>query len=681
MPPDRLERETAALRETADAAAATLRPITDSGVTGVIECDADGRITVANDAFLWLVGHSRDELEAGRLRWSELTAPEHRRRDERALAELAHGELSALFHKDLVRKDGSRVPVLVLGLARLDPAATRWTTTVLPLIERESAAEALRASDTRLAAIIASARDAIVTLDGALRVVVFNEAAEQMFDRPAADVIGRSVRRLVPPDQGDAIVDAIRAAPAVNGHAIDALRRLVGVRASGEAFAIEATVAPADVAGQRLYTVVLRDVDERQKLEEERARLFAREQAAREAAEAASRSKDEFLATLSHELRTPLTAMLTWSHLLRSRPLDPPTREGAIETLERCTLAMARMIDDLLDVSRIVAGKLHVDARRLPLAEVVRGAIDEMRPVADEKGVALACTLDDRVGEVVGDAGRLQQVVSNLLSNAIKFTRRGGRVDVTLAREDGPACITVADTGQGIAPDFLPHVFERFRQGGGGTSARAHGGLGIGLAIVRHLVEVHRGTVGVTSAGRGRGATFTVTLPLAGARTAALAERPRSVDDFDGHLDGVTVLLVEDHDDARRSLATVLEQAGARVVSVESVPAALAAFDEARPDVLLSDIALPGEDGYALVRRIRSGAVRGGRDLPATALTAYAGVDDREQAFAAGFDDHLAKPIAPAALVRSIRTLLDRCARPRDGAPSPDPSERAPGNR
>jgi PAS domain S-box-containing protein len=667
-----LEQDNALLRARLAAAEAQLRPVAESGVIGIVVWDGAGRVTDANDAFLWMVDRPRETLAGGELRLESVTPPEHAARQARALAELRRTGRTGIGRARLLRRDGTRVPVLVLGMIAIDDPATRWSAAVLPLIERESAADTLRETEARLAGVVASAMDAIVTVDAELNVVVFNAAAERMFGYAADAIIGRPIGTLVPTRFHASMADDWRrfASSDAAPRAVAPLRRLVALRADGTEFPIEATVSRADVAGRLLFTIILRDVTERLRNEEERTNLLERAEVARVEAESASRIKDEFLATLSHELRTPLTAMLTWTHLMRARRLDAANQVRAVETLERCTLAMGRMIDDLLDVSRIVAGKLVVDRGPVDPAAVARAAVESVRLTADEKGVVVDARLDAPPGFVMGDAGRLHQVLANLLSNAVKFTRRGGRVTLELVHAGGDVRFLVRDTGQGIDPEFLPYVFERFRQANRSTT-RLHGGLGLGLSIVHHLVERHGGSVTAASEGLGRGATFTVTLPLSAAAGLAVEPVAEPGDELGEPLTGIRILLVDDHDDARRSVATALEHAGATVVAVESVAAALRALGRHAFDVLVSDIALPGEDGYALMRRLRTDPPpHASAEIVAAALTAYAGPEDRERVLEAGYDEHLAKPIAPAVLVRTIRELFDRRSDKRAGEPA-----------
>jgi signal transduction histidine kinase len=409
-----------------------------------------------------------------------------------------------------------------------------------------------------------------------------------------------------------------------------------------------------------------REIRVRQWAEEERARLLVLEQQARRQAEDANRIKDEFLATLSHELRTPLNAILGWAQVLRSGKVDAPTTERALEAVERNARAQAQLISDLLDVSRIITGKLRLELRPVDLSGILDAALDSVRPAAEAKEIHLRIVPGQVAGPFVGDPDRLQQVFWNLLSNAIKFTPQGGSVEVRLRHTpDGMAELAVTDSGMGIRPDFLPYVFDRFRQAES-TTTRHHGGLGLGLSIVRHLVELHGGTVAVESEGEGRGATFTVRLPArlgAEARVERRAGEPDASSDLVNDcelLAGLRVLVLDDEADARELLATALEQHGARVTALASVQEVLEALDRETFHVLLSDIGLPGEDGYSMIRKVRArGAERGG-NLPAAALTAYARTEDRVRALSAGFQMHLSKPIDPAELVATIAALAGR---------------------
>ena len=402
------------------------------------------------------------------------------------------------------------------------------------------------------------------------------------------------------------------------------------------------------------------------------ANLLIREGKARAEAEAANRLKDEFLATVSHELRTPLNSILGWAQLLRTGTLDETASTRALKTIERNTQTLAQIIEDLLDVSRIIAGKLRMDVRPVKLDSVVGAALESIRPATDAKNIRLEVSLDPTVGAVSGDSGRLQQVVWNLLSNAIKFTPSGGRVSVKLEEVGARVRITVADSGEGISEEFLPYVFDRFRQADS-TFARMHGGLGLGLAIVRHLVELHGGQVGADSPGKGEGATFTVSFPLLDpGRKAAIQPGPlvdicQPVLEEPKDLTGLLVMIVDDELDTREVLVAMLELRGAEVIVASSVAEALEALanttNGSMPDVLVSDIGMPGEDGFDLISKVRAMEPERGGKIPAIALTSYARAEDRTRVLAAGFQRHIAKPVEPSNLSTAVASLARRTAK------------------
>ncbi len=408
-------------------------------------------------------------------------------------------------------------------------------------------------------------------------------------------------------------------------------------------------IAPAELVAHVNAALRWRRAEER--LRESNARIAA----LYEEAQRANAAKDDFLAVLSHELRTPLNAMFGWIRLLRGGRLTDEQREHALDILQRNANAQARLIEDLLDVSRIVSGQLSIAPRAVDLIALVREAVETVTPQADAKGLSLRADIDTSPAVVNGDPSRLSQIFVSLLSNAIKFTERGG-ITVLARTMDGRVRIELRDTGVGIDPEFLPYVFDRFRQADS-SRTRPHGGLGLGLAISRHLVEAHGGRISVDSEGRGRGTTFVVELPTAAAAAESrpapfepvVAEEPRV-------LDGIRILLVEDDGDSREMMTIVLEHAGAEVTPTANAMAALARLDEIDPDVMLADVGLPQMDGYALMRKVREA----GRAMPAVALTGYASPADRAQAIEAGFTDHLGKPVTPedlvAVLTRVVRT-------------------------
>ena len=399
-----------------------------------------------------------------------------------------------------------------------------------------------------------------------------------------------------------------------------------------------------------LYSRALETSGRAEALARAREELLRREQAARADAETAGRAKDEFLSTLSHELRTPLNALMGWVWWLRRGGLDAERQARALETVERNTHALAQLIEDLLILSRIITGRLRISLQDVNPAPIVIAAVNSLRPTAAAKSIDLGIVLEE-TGRMMADPERLQQVVFNLVANAIKFTPEKGRVDVTLRRADGDVVIEVRDSGQGISPALLPHIFDRFRAAG----RRPNAGLGLGLSIVRHLVERHGGTIRAESAGDGHGATFTATLPL---RAPTTAEAPESVPTPRGpRLDGLRILVVEDDADARLLLKDSLESLGAVVRIATSVQEAVETFEREPPQVLVSDIRLPDDDGYALLARLRAAEATSGRRTPAIALTAYPRVEDRARALEAGFAMHVPKPVAPDALAAVIAAV------------------------
>jgi signal transduction histidine kinase/DNA-binding response OmpR family regulator len=425
----------------------------------------------------------------------------------------------------------------------------------------------------------------------------------------------------------------------------------------------------------RLYTEAQRHATElglemavRKQAEEERAKMLVREQAARAEAELANRTKDEFLATLSHELRTPLTAILGWSHIVRQNKLDNGQLGRALETIERNAHAQSRLIDDLLDVSRIISGKLQIDLRVVDLATVIEAAMDAVRPVAEAKEIEFQIDLGPRAFPVMGDPNRLQQIFWNLFSNAVKFTPKKGRVSVRISTVNAHAHISVTDTGIGIKSEFLPYIFDRFRQADGSTT-RSQGGLGLGLAIVRHLTDLHNGIVQVQSDGHGCGSTFTIILPIAkpamiktsvhdsAVASAGGAHRPN-----ENVLRGLRILVVDDEPDSRELVATILKRWGGQVRCSPSAADALQTFKEWAPDLLISDLAMPEEDGFTLLKKLRKLRSKRAKQIPAVALSAYASDEDRSIALAQGFQMHLPKPIEPDNFVSSIAAALGRGA-------------------
>lgn len=516
----------------------------------------------------------------------------------------------------------------------------------------------------QLAAIVDSSDDGIIskTLEGTI--TSWNHAAERLFGWTALEAVGRHITLIIPEErhgeEGE-VIARIRRGDRVDH--FETVRR----RKDGGLVHVSITVSPIRNASGTIVgaSKVARDISERKRVDEEREEMLERERAARAESEAAHRAKDEFLAMLSHELRTPLNAILGWAQVLGNARDDPDTVSRALETITRNAKQQARLIEDLLDLSRILSGKLRLELQPVDLVAVLSAALEALRLEAGDKGVEIRTHFDSSVGTVIGDPERLQQIFWNLLSNAIKFTGRQGRVDLKLERIHSRAVVTMSDTGIGIRPDMLSLIFERFRQVNT-SMTRTHAGLGLGLAIVKQLTELHDGTVVAASPGEGRGATFTVTLPVMSDRLFHAEPRePRHPAVV--RCEGIDVLIVDDDTDGRSVVRIILEQCGARVTAVGSAGDGLAVLRRRKPDILISDLAMPGTDGYEFIRQVRE--ISGRRPLPAIALTAHASADVRIKALQAGFDMHVAKPIDPAELVARVAALAGR--RNEAGAPGP----------
>ncbi|BAY19778.1 two-component hybrid sensor and regulator [Anabaenopsis circularis NIES-21] len=513
---------------------ARFRRLFESNLIGVAFWNMEGYITDANDAYLQLVGYTRDEFAVvGKIDWRELTPAEYLVLDNHALAEVQKNGVSQIYEKEYIHHNGQRVAV-VLGIALLADCQDR-----------------------------------------------------------------------------------------------------------GVAFVL--------------------DISDRKRAEQERDQLLQTERIARQEAEFANLIKDEFLAVLSHELRTPLNPILGWAKLLRNRQFDEKTTKQALETIERNAKLQTQLIEDLLDVSRILQGKLSLNVCPVSLVMVVQAALETVRLAAEAKSMQIHTVFDPNIGQVMGDPNRLQQVVWNLLSNAVKFTPASGQIEIQVKEIDGQAQIQVSDTGKGIRPEFLPFVFDYFRQADG-TTTRKFGGLGLGLAIVRQVVEMHGGTVKADSPGEGLGATFTVRIPL------LVINEPvkRGENEFlsseseSPHLVGIKVLVVDDEPDIRDLITFILHDYGVDVTAVTSATAALNELSQSLPDILISDIGMPEVDGYMLIRQLRQRSPQQGGNVPAIALTAYAGEINQQQALTAGFQLHIPKPVDPDALVSAIASLVKR---------------------
>ncbi len=773
---------------------AIFRRLLESNIFGVAIGDFSGRIAYANDSLLKMVGYTRSEQLSGQMRWDRMTPPEYLHLDAKAAQEIRAKGVATPFKKEYIRKDGSRVPILMGGtilcpdnrapetivafyidlteisrveaelknnqerlqiaqqagkigtfewnvqtnsvactpelealygmpIGGLDTYQT-WLEMVHPddravteqqvqaaiasgeelniefricrpdksvgwiacrakvfqddrglpwgmigvnvdISDRKQAEEARSQINQTLEALIRACPLAITVLDADDGTVkMWNPAAERIFGWSESEAVGQFVPSIPDSKREEfmANLKGIRAGNAIAGMETQRQRK------DGSSIDIGLWATPVrDGEGNINCMSIVADISDRKQAEAELARLLDREQAARAEAEAINRLKDEFLATLSHELRTPLNAILGWAQILRRGKYTEASLANGLEAIERQSRVQVQLVEDLLDVSRIIQGKLALKPGWFDMVKTIEVALNSVSFVADAKSVTISSEFDPAVGLMWGDTQRLQQVVSNLLTNAVKFTPAGGTVQLRLSAvtvTDSPSPnyvqITVSDTGKGISAEFLPYVFDRFRQADGSIT-RADSGLGLGLAIVRHLVELHRGTVRAESPGEGLGATFTVMLPLKQRRSQQPQLRGESKIPpmRAGILAGLKVLVVDDEPDNRQFLVAAIEQLGATATAAASAAEAIELLQQSPPDILVSDIGMPVEDGYSLIRKVRSSESGTAKRLPAVALTAYASEQDRARAIAAGYDEHLAKPIDPALLAAVLARLTN----------------------
>ncbi|MFL6210700.1 MAG: PAS domain-containing protein [Pyrinomonadaceae bacterium] len=637
----------------------------------IIACDAAGVLTLFNRAAREF--HGLPEAPIPAEQWAahyDLYLPDARtlmRKEDIPLFRALQGEHVRDVEMVVAPKGGTARTLLASARPLSGPDGDRLGAVVImhDITERKQAQEALKRESSLMQALMDNIPDAIYFKDTESRFTRVNQHAPYRGGNAPEDVIGKT-------DFDFFIKAHARAAYEDEQRIIRTGEPIIDKEEKetypdGASTWLSTTKVPIfDEAGQVTGIVgISRDITERKRAEEERIQLI-RAQAAREEAEAANRFKDEFLAVASHELRTPLTPILGWANMLRTSPYDEAMFAQALESIERNAKAQQRLVDDLLDISRIITGNLRLDAITFELAPVVEAAVTAMRPAADAKHIRLQTVFATGGDQITGDPDRIRQVVLNLLANAIKFTPQGGSIEVRLERTQSQVELKLSDTGMGISPEFLPHVFARFRQADSSVT-RTHGGLGLGLSIVRHLVELHGGTVHADSPGMGQGATFTVKLPLTitqrdagdSAQESLLAKG--SAPGENSHpLHGLRMLLVDDEADTLEMLTMVLKRYGAEVTVATSVSRAMAALESRRPDVLISDIGLPGEDGYELIRQVRALPAARGGNTPALALTAYARTEDRAQALLAGYQLHVPKPVEPAELVVLVASLVGR---------------------
>jgi PAS domain S-box-containing protein len=649
---------------------ATLESTTDA----ILVTDEEGKVTHFNDKYLDIWKMPREVVEGGTASVVREFASRNFAYAQGFLARIA--EIAATRQESfdaLELKDG-RIFERYSKVLSVDGRSVGRVWSFRDVTQRHLS----EITSRRLAAIVASSDDGIIGKDLNSNITSWNLGAERIFGYTEDEMIGRSIMRLIPPNRQTEeleILGRIR-----RGERFDHFET-IRIAKSGRQLSVSITVSPIkDSAGHVVgASKVVRDITERKKAEaafekamaeadaanRERLQLLDSERAARSDAERASRMKDEFLATLSHELRTPLNAVLGWAHILRSGEPNVVELKQGLDTIERNARVQAQIIEDLLDMSRIISGKVRLAVKQIDLSAVLNESIEIVRASAEAKGIRLQSLVDPRAGPISGDFDRLQQVFWNLLNNAIKFTPKGGQVQVLLERINSQIEASVIDTGEGIAPEFLPYVFDRFQQGDASTTRR-HGGLGLGLAIVKQLVELHGGYVRVKSAGIGKGTAFTVHLPL----NAFYSERdqrscsqatPRTNQPLPNvSLVNIHALVVDDEVDARELVKRLLEMAGATVSTAASAAEAIERILAARPDVLVCDVGMPAEDGYSLIQKVRVLEKGQGTALPAVALTAYARLEDRTKAIRSGFQNHLAKPVEPAELLAIVNSLAGR---------------------
>ncbi|WP_066381736.1 MULTISPECIES: PAS domain S-box protein [unclassified Anabaena] len=636
-----------------DQSNARLRQLVKLNLIGVMFWDLDGSVLDANDAFLNMVGYTREDLQAGRLNWRSLTPVEQITWSNDSLQKMQQSTCDVL-EKEYIRKDGTRIPVLLGGAMFVD-SQSQGVSFVIDLTKRKQTEAALRESEERFRTLADNIPQLAWMADENGWIFWYSRRWFDYTGTTLAAMEGWGWQKVHHPEHVERVVEKIRHCFATG----ETWEDTFPLRSHDGQYRwfLSRAIPVRDEQGKVLrWFGTNTDITAQKAAETERELLLEREQAAREAAETANRMKDEFLAVLSHELRTPLNPILGWAKLLQTTRLHPEKFQQGLATIERNAQQQVQLIDDLLDISRIMRGKLSMNFALVALETPIKAAIETVQLALEAKSIQLMVSLAPNVGQVMGDAGRLQQVVWNLLSNAIKFTPEGGQVTVQLTPVGCHAHIQVSDTGKGIQPEFLPHVFELFKQQDSSTTRR-FGGLGLGLAIVRQVVEAHGGTVTVDSLGEGKGATFTVGLPLVAAATpvsSSLGENPG----FD--LENVRVLVVDDEIDNLELITFLLEEEGGLVTAVSSATAALEALSQSHFDVLVSDIGMPQMNGYSLIKKIRSLSSPFKREMPAIALTAYASDKDKHQALAAGFQFHLAKPINSHLLLSLITKLAQR---------------------
>jgi PAS domain S-box-containing protein len=620
----------------------------------IISDDPGGTITSWNRAAERILGYLEADAVGQSIRM--IVPPERYAEEEDLVARIRMGDRVDRYETIRLRRDGQRIHV-TLTVSPLR-SATGDILGVSRIVRDLTLSARVQHESLRLAAIVDSSDDAIVGKDLNGIITSWNAAAETMFGFTADEMIGKSIRLLIPDDrqqEEDEVLAHIRRGERVDHY------ETVRHRKDGSFIPVSLTVSPIRTPDGVIIgaSKIARDISDRKRADEERQRLL---KIARDAAQ----MKDEFLATLSHELRTPLNAIVGYLRMMQAGLITGDKQRRAVDVVVRNATSLTQIVEDVLDVSRIISGKLRLEVQAVELPSIIQDTVETVRPAADAKGIRLDVIVNPRTAPVSGDPARLRQILWNLCSNAVKFTERGGRVQVRLEQVNSHVELIVSDTGVGISAAFLPHVFERFRQADAGID-RERGGLGLGLAICRHLVELQGGRIFVNSDGPGKGSTFRIEFPI----RSVYADHPsEDLDQPDSllsggpivvpRLEGIRILAVDDDRDALALVREILETTGATVVSADSGRDALDALERMNADVLVADLGMPGMSGFELIDRIRRSSRAQIREMPAAALTAFARSEDRTKALRSGFQLHLAKPIDPAELMAAIAVLVKR---------------------
>lgn len=634
-------------------AQAYLKALIESADDAIVTKDLNGIVTTWNAGAEKLFGYTAAEMIGEPI--GKLVPSDRPDEEDTILAKLRNGERIEHYETKRIRKDGRIVDISVtISPIRTNDGTIIGASKIARDITGQHRLAEAELAEQYLSAIVESAEDAIIgkTLDGII--TSWNRGAQNIFGYTAEEMIGRPIILLIPPDHPNeelSIIARIRKGESIEHYETQRIRK------DGRIIDVSLTISPIKDKNGTIIgaSKIARDISEQRQAQDRERNALRQAELAKEQAEAASQSKDEFLATVSHELRTPLTATLGWARMLAAGTLDDATKKKAIDVIERNVKSQAQLIEDLLDISRIISGKLRIEVKPVDTTALVEAAVDVVRPAADAKGIRIELVRDSNVTPIAGDFQRLQQVVWNLMSNAVKFTLRGGHIKVEIASVGSHVRIAVSDSGIGIRPDFLPFVFNRFSQADSSTT-RKQGGLGMGLAITKSIVELHGGNITASSEGEGKGSKFVVKLPVAAVRS--MPDTSEFNEDFGPRqeLIGLKILVVDDEQDTCDMLRFLFTRAGAVARTATNAEDAIEMVDTWRPDVLISDIGMPNVDGYELIKRVRARSDATMR-LPAVALTALTRIEDRVKALSAGYHMHVAKPVEPSELLTVVASL------------------------